>query len=476
MYKGSTRFGLGLYGVSLAVLLLRFLVPRPVGMADNGDGWRLLCQLGGNGSDRPLEDVVRFVYPPVQSCRSDYVSSQLWLDTLAQRIGHLLGDNAALNLIVVGVLCSVIAAAGVTFVALGLPLSRPQQATFAALLLLLVADSAFFGYFASVLSESAAFLGILLLVAGLLLIQRTGRWRYLGLALTLSGALIGANAKAQTLLLLPVLGLALLLMRKHGRGIVARWALPVVAMVLATGGTVAVQLSGNPAGDEWREANAYHAIFHNILDGDHDTEADLAYLGLPPSYARYIGTEWWGPVVAKRDPTYPEYRAQISRRNVARYYLEHPGRTVEILHEGARDLLTARPDNLGSFGEDAGMPPKAQEYRVPVWSGLLGLVAPLGLFFLVPVWALVAAGALRAWRARRDLAVVTLFVLGSALGQFLVAALGEGIEGVKHQVIALFCTVLAVIMAGATWTATRKRAEPDDTVSRDVRAGMTMVE
>ncbi len=464
MRPRELRFGLGVFTVSLGVLLLRFLVPRPIGMADNGDGWRLLCQVGGRMLDRPSELYVRFSYAPAPACRSQYISSQSWLDQAASKLGTLLGSSSALNLLVLGGITVVLIAFGVTAVALGLDLSRRYRIIAAALVLLVVADSAFFGYAASVLSEGAGFFGILLTVGGMLLMHRTGAWRYTGAVVTVLGAMIGINAKSQTLLLIPVFVLAMLFIRPaHLRGL-RRWLLPLGVLVVVGTGTALVQSEGDPANAEYREANMYHVVFDGIVDGRHDTKADLAALGLPPEFEKYVGTGWWSPNAAWRFPAeYGPYRDQISRRNVAHYYLTHPGRVLEMLQKAATETLTARPERLGSFGEHAGQPPMAKEYRVPVLSGLSALLAPLGLFALVPIWLLIAWAGARAfrWRSgRREIGVVVLFLLLFAIGQFGLSGLGEGIEGVKHQLLTLFPTLLAAMFAVISLLP-RKTAEPE---------------
>ena len=114
-----------------------------------------------------------------------------------------------------------------------------------------------------------------------------------------------------------------------------------------------------------------------------------------------------------------------------------------MLNRAATDQLTARPDYLGSFDQAAGFAPHAQEYRVPVVSWLTGLIAPLGLFALVPIWLFVLV---RAWLQRRDpLGVVLAFLLAVSLTQFGTAALGDGIEGIKHQSVALFALLLVAL-------------------------------
>ncbi|KZB82535.1 hypothetical protein [Amycolatopsis regifaucium] len=456
----SRLFGFGVFAAALTVLLVRFLVPRPVAMSDNGDGFRVLCGAGIPWKGKP-EPFVRLEYTvPAGECDATYLLSQSWFARVARSLGGLLGLDSTLSLVVLGVLMSVLAAAAVALIVVGLPYSRRVRASATAGLLLVVADSAFFGYFASVLGEGAAFLGLLLAVGGLLVAARPGWWRYAGLAVLLFGGIIAVNAKVQTLMILPLLALAVLLVRPAGVRGLKRW-LPVVFVIGAlAGGTAYAQQTVEPAklpdgsiaerpGDDSREINMFNTIFLTIVDGQHDTEADLAALGLPASFGQYAGNGWWHPRPATLDPEYPKYREQISRRNVVEYFATHPPRTIGILHRAAGDLLTARPPYLGSFDRSAGFAPEAQEYRVPVASTSTKLLAPLGFFALLPIWFLLAA---RGWKTRRDAVGVALwFLLAVAAGQFALAALGDGLENVKHQVIALYCTLLGVVLALVTF-------------------------
>ncbi|MBE1581062.1 hypothetical protein ACFORH_25200 [Amycolatopsis roodepoortensis] len=456
----SRLFGLGVFAAALTVLLVRFLVPRPIAMSDNGDGFRVLCGAGIPWKGKP-EGFVHLAYTvPAGECDATYLLTQSWFARIARSIGGMLGLESTLSLVVLGMLTSVLAAAAVALIVVGLPYSRRVRGFAAVGLLLVVADSAFFGYFASVLGEGAAFLGLLLAIGGLLLAARPGWWRYAGLAVLLFGGLIAVNAKVQTLMILPLLALAALLVRPDGVRGLKRW-LPVVFVVGAlAGGTAYAQQTVEPAklpdgslaarpGDDSREINMFNTIFLTIVDGRHDTAADLAALGLPASFGQYAGNGWWHPKPATQDPEYPKYREQISRRNVVEYFATHPWRTVEILDRAAGDLLTARPPYLGSFDRSAGFAPETQEYRVPIVSTATKLLAPLGFFALLPIWALIAW---RGWKTRRAALGVALgFLLAVAAGQFVLAALGDGLENVKHQVIALYCTVLGVALALVTF-------------------------
>ncbi|MEW2500150.1 hypothetical protein AB0878_06660 [Amycolatopsis sp. NPDC047767] len=441
--RRSTALGLGVFGVSLAVLLVRFLVPRPVSMSDNGDGFRVLCGAGIKWISKP-EKYVHLVYAATPGgCDPTYQLSQSWLARLAVAFG----SHSELSLVVLGVISSVLAAAAVALVVVGLPYGLRVRLPVAVGLLLVVADSAFFGYFSSTLGEGTAFLGILLAVGGLLLMGR--RWLAAGAVVTVVGGLMAVNAKVQTLMILPLLVIAVLLVTR------SRW-LPGILVVLAlAGGTWWAQSEVTPAvapdgtasarpGDDSREINVVNTVFLNIIDGHHDTAADLASLGLPASFGQYAGNGWWHPHPVTLDPQYAQYRDRLSRRNVVKWFAAHPDRTLGILHRAAGDLLTARPPYLASFDASAGLPAGAQEYRVPVWSGLSGLLAPLGSFALLPLWLLIGW---RAWRHRRAALGVSLaLLLTTSVGQFVLAALGDGIENVKHQVVALFCLLVAVVL------------------------------
>ncbi|MFI5583603.1 hypothetical protein ACIA5G_01090 [Amycolatopsis sp. NPDC051758] len=450
--------GLGVFGASLALFVVRFLVPRPIAMSNNGDGARVLCGAGitWHGGPEPFIHLAYSADPGAAPCRPTYLLTQGWLADVAVRLGGLVGVHGTLSLVVLGLLSSIIAAAAITTIVLGLPHDRRARLAVAAGLLLVVADSAFFGYFAAVLGEGAAFLGLLLVAGGLLLTAREGRWSYAGMAVALVGGVLAVNAKVQTLTILPILVLAILLVRPGTLRGARRWASAALVIGALGAITLYAQQSVEPAvapdgtlaarpGDDSREINVFNSIFLNIVDGKHDTQADLAELGLPPSFAQYAGNGWWHPHPARTDPSYGQYRGQLSRRNVVTYFATHPGRTLEVLNRAATDQLTARPDYLGSFDQSAGFAPHAQEYRVPVVSWLTGLIAPLGLFVLVPIWLFVLV---RAWFQRREpLGVVLAFLLAVSLTQFGTAALGDGIEGIKHQSVALFTVLLAVVLA-----------------------------
>src|SRR5262249_15073898 len=162
----SARLGLPVLAVSLALLLARFLLPSPVGQADNRDGPRLMCNLGLGPADpqrhRRYFDYAYFDYVPSRAAcagRHLYPSSELVPLQLAKVLTPVFKLPSSVNLIALGVIFCVAAAAGIALLAVGLRMRPWAQLLVAAAAWVIVADAAFFDVFASPFSRPPALVG-----------------------------------------------------------------------------------------------------------------------------------------------------------------------------------------------------------------------------------------------------------------------------------------------------------------------------
>ena len=162
--RGTRGLWLSIFGVSLGLFIIRFLIPTPVGQADNRDGPRLMCGRGlglapvvPRGGPRFFR-YAYFQYVPSASCghRSPYPTSELVPLELARLLTPVLGLPGTLNLIALGLLMCAIASAGIASLATGLRIRPWAQLLVAAAIWLIMADAAFFDVFASPFSEPAA--------------------------------------------------------------------------------------------------------------------------------------------------------------------------------------------------------------------------------------------------------------------------------------------------------------------------------
>lgn len=461
----SARLWLLIFGGSLVGLLVRFLVPTPVGQADNHDGHRLMCRLGvravvPHGYAR-FYSYAYFEYGPIHGVPRcpPYPSSQLVLLELARLLTPAFGLPGTLNLIALGVLSCLIISFGIASLAVGLRLKPWAQLIMAAGVWLIMADATFFDVLASPFAEPAALLGMLLVAAGVVYLGRGRRANLFGLVLTGSGGLLAALSKEQYLILAVPVCLALLVVgvaRSGGRGFARLWMAHAGAAV-----TVAALVGLLTAGYWfWDGTNRYAAqlhhesaidmIFRDIVNGHDNARADLRALGLPASWAKYAGGDTWSHPSPRHDRLYHRYEAKLTESNIARFLLTHPGRIISVGQRAAAFAQQFRVTYLGNYQPRTGHPPRALESRVALVTWLMRRLPPgLGLLWLIPLWAFMAAVAITTLFLRRgdtwhrDGAVLVLCMTGCAIAAFIPAAYFAGITITRHMTGMNLATALA---------------------------------
>ena len=205
------------FGGSMVLFLLRFLVPSPVGMADDGDGPRLMCGLGVSpvtGGNERYDGYAYFRYalsPGNCAHASLYSSSQHVLLVAARWLTPVLGLKGAVSLIALGVLTCALASVGIASLACGLAPAIRSRLTVAAALWLVMADAVFFDTFASPYSEGATLTGLLLVTAGLVYVGRGGLASAAGIVLAGAGGYLVVLSKEEYVALVVPVGAGLLL-------------------------------------------------------------------------------------------------------------------------------------------------------------------------------------------------------------------------------------------------------------------------
>lgn len=206
----------------------------------------------------------------------------------------------------------------------------------------------------------------------------------------------------------------------------------------------------SPLGQRLHQEQVVDMIFADIVNGHDNARADLRALGLPASWARYAGHNSFGPASVRLDPLYPRFAAKLTDANIAHFLLTHPGDIISVGQHAAVLAQRFRVTTLGNYAPDAGHPPSATESRVAVLSWLVRqLPARLGLLWLLPVWAAMAAIAIAALRRRRsadwhrDGAVLVLCMTGCAIAAFIPPAYFDGISTTRHMVGMNIATAIA---------------------------------
>jgi hypothetical protein len=458
------RLWLAIFAVSLGAFLIRFLVPTPVAQADNRDGPRLMCGLGLAPVTHGHPRFFRFAYfeyvrSPACAGRAPYLSSQLVPLELARLLTPVFGLQGSLNMIVAGVLMCILAAVGIASLATGLRVRLWAQLLVAAVVWLIIADSAFFDVFAGPFSEPAALLGLLLIAAGVLYLRRGWRLTVWGLVLIGVGGAAAILSKEQYLVLVAPTCLTLVLAtaapgrwwdlrRFRTRECGAAFAVAGLLVVLTAG-----YLTWDFAthyGKRLHYIQAVDMIFTDIVTNQHNAPAGLRALGLPASWKKYAGHYYWDTGSVRNNPLFGRFEDKLTDGNIARYLVTHPGSIVRIGQDAASQAQLLQVTALGDYAPSAGHRPGAVESRVAVLTWLMHrLPRRLGLIWYVPLWALMTAIAIMAlcWSRRRpwnrDGAVLVLCMTGCAVTAFIPPAYFAGISTTRHMVGMNLATALA---------------------------------
>jgi hypothetical protein len=480
---GAIRPELIAAGAALLVVLLKLHVPSLIGLADSSDFARLMQPLGLHSlSDDPAQQYNNYVnqfYAIGPRGPIEYPSSALLFLWIAVRLSGLL-HPATFDITVAGVLYALLFAGGVYLLVRGARRlwGRPWLTwTIAGASLLIGADGAFITYFHSLYSEPASYVTLLLLLGALLNLLADDRPDYGMLAIFALAALGFFTAKNQDFpLILILLAFGVRLALSHRAQL---WRVLLGAAYAVILGAALLAFLRTPA--EYDHVNVYDSVFVGILHGDTPQQAasDLTTLGVDPQYADLAGHPYYDRtgLAIQQDAAFTSaFYAHVSKTTVLRFYATHPDRLLGGLRLSADAAITLRPDYLGNFTGDSGAPPRAQAYRLDLWTWLSQTLFPRALWVLALYYLAYFALVVRAWRRAKSARARAVAELCGAIGlmalmQFAIPFLAEGTyELVKHLFLYDVLFALTLVIA-ATWLASRlaawvrRRGQPAETAS-----------
>ena len=448
------------------VMALRMFVPGPVGMADNGDGLRLMCQVGVVPSVDPTSRSALYfnhaifnyhpvVSPPPHWC-AGYPSSTVWLMRFARWVTGVFGGTGIDLRVTMAAYCVLVAAVVVAVCRLVSP-GRLRQCLAAAGLVLIAGDSDFVDYLGSPFTETAAIIGLLVLTVSAVYLIRAdirARSRVVWLALFTLAAVLTVAAKVETVTIALPIGTFLvwrMARRAPGstRGHRCAWRTGFAMSLLIVVAAAATTYAHNPK--QFAVINPTEVIFVGILGPSSDPGADLTAMGLPANFAKYAGESWWSTPAPENDPDFPKIESKLTYATAGHFLATHPGRALTIADNGARDFWQARARYLGNYPQGAA-PNLATECRLCILSSLMTDQQKLGLVGFLLVTIISAAAAIALMRRSRpgttshSLASVSLLLNATVATQFATNAYGEAIETTKHLVLA----VLSALLCGYT--------------------------
>ncbi|MBW3574867.1 MAG: hypothetical protein KY450_08380 [Actinobacteria bacterium] len=450
---------------------------QDVGLADNGDGFRLMCHFGLLKTVDVIANPLVLQYAPVPyGCAPElaYLSSQEWLvrpALWAYRLRY--GADAGFDLRVLGLVHSALFGLLLAAFYLALPGRRRARVLTTVLAGVLLADITFVTYFVSPFSEPATFLGLLAVVAAATWYVRARGALWVPLVVLVGATVFVVLAKSQTFVFAVLVAPVLLSRTVDVGALSGRWrgrVIPAAACVvlLATAG-------GNLAQQPpfFAEVNNHNLVFRTLLVDAPDPAAVLRSLGVPEDLVRYRGTGYFDAAAAGKaeDSQYQEFQRVVGRRELITYLATHPRHWFPLLRAGIQAVAELRTPYLSNYPAPSGDQLLAP--RPNPSERLLGAFGGAGWLVLLVVWvAAIISGAVVLYRRSSATDAKALgaacYLLGAtASSQVVIAVVGDGYyELVKHTVLAGYATALLLAVAAGALVSVRRTAREQPTRER----------
>src|SRR5260370_5906137 len=301
--------------------------------------------------------------------------------------------------------------------------------------LFILTDVSYVAHFNSFYTDTAAFLFLAwALVLWLYLATREGPPAAL-FALFCLAAILCISSKAQH----ATLGLLLFLLaviaafsfagkwRKIG-ALAAALAIPMVTAL-----TFLLVVPSDTEGSSWS------VISMKVLNHSPTPLDDARELCLGPEYLRYA--VHWPTQPSEHRMSDPAWRAEYNRRTgpqkLARLYLRHPWRALQIIYNDLRGPASTRPWNVGYYERVSGLPPFAPARSFRWWSFLRSALFRLAPWHVLVWYAVVLAMAIRLTVRHRGtmlsrVAILCALLIGMGVTELAISTLGDAGETARH--------------------------------------------
>ncbi|WP_336785230.1 glycan biosynthesis hexose transferase WsfD [Paenibacillus sp. MMO-177] len=441
-----------------AAILLPLLFFSPVGVANNGDFYRMMLAGGIDFAD-PGESYRDkyfgyfhrlYHYGPFSADR--YISSQIIPVFIAGIIGRAV-NSQTFDIRILALLYSVLYVAALYIIVKS---NKQRSVIFNTVLIaslsLVFLDVGYVAYFNSFFGEAVTVIFMLFTFGLALALPRTDKpsiWLLTAFYLS-AVCLVGTKLQNAPIgLLLLLLGLRYWKLRADRAW---RWTVGIWSAVLLL--ATVTMYAAAPSG--LKHINLYQTVFFGVLKDSPDPAADLRELGLPEEFKVNAGTNYFqkDTVIKQNDPRIISALKEISHKDVLLYYAKHPDRFLHKLERAAKNGMSIRPLYLGSYEKEAGKPYGAISYAYSTWSTFKLKVMPNNFGFVAAFAAayliVLAVEYIRRWRSvQQRLYLEALFILALAgMFGFAVPLVGDGEADLgKHLFLFNVCFDMMMVVS-----------------------------
>ncbi|MDI4650154.1 hypothetical protein [Cohnella hashimotonis] len=468
----------------LAITAAALFVKPYIGMADNGDYFRILYSNGiyFNAPDYDSQYFGYFVknfgiFQYFNESGTMLSSSQSLFVRLALQLNVWFMNDRTFDIRIQAAIYLFLYAAAVYLLVEALTWGAPRKRGYAiaAIAVFIFGDTAYTAYFNSFYGESLMLITALYVLASGLLIYRRRFNDYAMLAVFVVSALLLTTSKQQNApfgVLIALFGIFLLFARRRRTYRIGAASGLILLLTASIASYVLIP-------QEFVNINKYHAMTRGVLPDSSDPEQSLKGMGIDQQYALLSGTiyyETYTTIDVNSDMMLTEFYGKFGFGKVLAYYAAHPDQAVRMLNLAAKNAFNARPQAMGNYEKSEGRAFGAQTHFFTLYATLKQSLAPK-TFGFVFLWAIVIVGlympsfvsAVRFKNRRQSLRLpLLLMMICLGLAGMAVSILGAGdADLAKHEFMFTFVFDLVTFMTiadailGSLWRNVPFRGEAE---------------
>jgi hypothetical protein len=409
-------FHVEVFAIVLAafILVLDLFVPPIIGLADNGDYYRVSGQVGLDHASEVYADryfdylQLKYTHIEPKTFPPGFVTSEVVFAGLALFVSDNVLRSAVFDLRTLGAvhLAAYVLALWLLMFSLR-PLGVRWQIVTSAVAVLLLTDSRYTCYFNSFFSEPATSIFFVSTAALCLLITHKRLRPVISWPLFMLSAILLTTSKPQYAPIGVMLAIWFLWQaRPRANGVLV--ALPLIIVS-------SWYYARTP--EYLHQVVGYTVLFDEILANSPTPNADLVFFDLDPDLIRYTNTSAFSPDAPINDPDFRRrFYGHFKLIDVVGFYATHPQRFWGLMKR-CTPLAVAFHPFVGGYTPDSGKPARTEPQGV--WNRVRGRLptSPVPLFGVLAMLMYLAI-------TRRDPLLILLCSISAVC--FLVACLAQG--------------------------------------------------
>ncbi|WP_207911000.1 glycan biosynthesis hexose transferase WsfD [Paenibacillus albiflavus] len=383
----------------LILTIVALFIPPYIGMADNGDYYRIIYSNGlfFNAPDYDSQYLGFFnreygIFQYYNEHTSEVFSSQSLFIHLAIWLNKLLISPQIFDIRIQAAIYTLLYTIAIYLFVESITWQTPKKYGYpiALLAIFIFGDSGYTAYFNSFFGESNVLIMMILLFSSGLLLYRNRYNDYVMLALfTISGLMLTTSKQqnAPVGIIIAIMGVTLVLIRKQ-KLFRTLTICSLIGLLFAGIGTYLL------IPKEFVNINKYHAMTRGILMESADPEVALRYFDIDRQYAilnKSIYYEPYTPVDVDSAILEKNFYSKYGFGSILTYYITNPDQAGKLLNLAAKSAFTIRPPAMGNYEKAVGKPFGTQTNFFSGYSLLKAYLTPSTFGFIV-IWIILIIG------------------------------------------------------------------------------------